>query len=172
MKAFSKALVMMAVLSTACLAQAKEGDVSTQTITQKTGNKIILQIGQCHLSPQTDYNGQPYIESVLQYSVCEESVTYEADIVDKGWWQTETTNVRNQRNSVSVSTKSITNSNQFNSTNLNSGTSDQLTRALERVGSAALDSTRLLNECNIQREALVMQANNQNNVALKQACGQ
>lgn len=171
MKAISKALVMMAILSTASFSQAAEGDVETKTITQKTGNSLILQIGQCHLVPQTDYNGQTYLETVVQYSVCEEFVTFEADVVDKGWWKTETTNVRNQRNATQISTKSLTNSNYMSQTDLGSGTTDPSVRALEKIGSAALDSVRLLNECNIRREALVMQARVQTSASLRQACG-
>lgn len=172
MKAFSKALVMMAVLTSACLAQAAEGDVKTVPVEKLTGNTLIKSVGTCHVLPKRDYEGKPYIESTVQYTVCEEVVRYTADIVDKGWWKTEEQNVRNVVNSARIVTKSISNSNQFNATNLNSGSQDALTRAVENLGAATLDSMSLKAECETQREALIMQYQNQNrNTALGQACG-
>lgn len=166
MKAVS---LMVAILSTACLAKAAEGDVTTRTFTKATGNSVILEIGECRMMPQTDFDGKPYIEIELQYAVCEELVTYDADVVDKGWWQTEVTNVRNQRSSTETRIRTFSRSNQFNTTKI-SNTGDALADALGKVGSVAIDSTRLLNECNAKKEALAMSTRVQNS-ALLRACG-
>lgn len=164
----AKTLTMMAVLSVACLAQAKKGDTTVKTFTEMTGNQVILEIGDCALlNKQEPVSGKMTTSVQLPYAVCSEVRSYEADVTDNGWFHKNTiSNPRNVQMGVVSDVKTYENNNVGDVLMNQSSNGNVLIDALNNT----LDAANLLRECQLKKQKLEMQART-NNPALAQACG-
>ncbi|MNL11555.1 hypothetical protein D3C87_1323950 [compost metagenome] len=174
----AKSMVMMAVLSAACFAHAKKGDVEVKTFTEKTGNTVILEVGDCQSASGLDGNtGNMTVSVSLPYVVCAEVRSYEADVTDKGWFsKDEKSAPRNEQIGVvtTIETFRKDNSTDIALRNLNNQLNNQGTTNsgdfLGNMASTAMDVSRLSQECKLKKESLLMKAR-QNSPALLAACG-
>jgi hypothetical protein len=174
----TKSMVMMAVLSAACFAHARKGDVEVKTFTEKTGNSVILEVGNCQSSSSLDANtGNMTVNVQLPYTICSEVRSYEADVTDKGWFsKNEISAPRNEQIGVVTSVEIFSKDNgtdialrNLNSQLNNQGTSNTID-ILGNMATTAMDVSRLSQECNLKKESLLMKAR-QNSPALLATCG-
>lgn len=164
----AKTMTMMAVLSVACLAQAKKGDVTTQTFTEKTGNSVVLEVGDCQVNQAIEpVSGQLTTSVELPYVICEELRSYDADVTDNGWFKSNT--ISNQRNVQSGTVTDVKTFHRDNSANvlLNSNSKGNVLIDAFQNG---VDSVSLIKQCELEKKKLEMKAR-ANNSALVQACG-
>jgi len=103
----------------------------------------------------------------MAYVICNEVRSYEADVTDEGWFTQDLKSApRNEKLDLETTTQFNKADNQAN--NILRQNNHQ--SSLQNMSASLLDRYRLTTECQAQKEALLMQAR-QNNPALVAACG-
>ncbi len=145
------------ILTVACIAQAKKGDISFEQKEDSTGRKVILEVGNCSYSNQAGVNGT-IVVAELPYAYCEEVRTYTAEVVDGGFFgRDKIKSISNEQIQTRIATRNMRIDSTVNSLNRQlSGQNDGglLGDALNNLN----DMVQVQANCENQRKTLELQS--------------